>query len=150
MGAWGTGIFENDDALDWLCEWQDADDGVGDEDEPGKFAYVIGALAVAVDTKGYMEVDTGGCALAAAESVAAANGKIGPEMKKPEGALAELLAWSKGRQADDLRTTQARRLAMDAVDRVLAENSELAELWSESEDSESWRGRVADLRARLG
>lgn len=149
MGAWGTGSFENDDALDWLAEWSDAKEGPGDEDEPGRFAYVIGALAVAVDEKGYLDSDAGACALAAAEAVAAANGKPDPSLKKNDGDVAALVTWARSKHADDLRNPQAKQLALQAVDRVLADESELAELWSESEEAENWRKAVDGLRARL-
>jgi hypothetical protein len=42
-------------------------------------------------------------------------------------------------------------LAIRKVDRVLAENSELNELWLENEvDYPAWKAGVLDLRSRLG
>ncbi|HZW07711.1 MAG TPA: DUF4259 domain-containing protein [Phycisphaerales bacterium] len=152
MGAWGTGIFENDDALDWVLGWQEAGEGEGTADEPGRISFVIGAMAVAVDHKGYLDVDAGGCALAAAEVVAAACGKPSPAMKPgPEAdeALAELAAWVRTPHAKVLNDPDVRALARQAVDRACGPESEAAELWDESEHAAAWRAAVDDLRSRL-
>ena len=152
MGAWGTGIFENDDALDWLLGWETADEGEGTADDPGRIAFVIGAMAVAVDHKGYLEVDAGSVALAAAEVVAAASGKTGPAMKKgpdADGALVELASWTRGPHAKLLNDPEVRTLARQAVDRAIGKDSEVAELWDESEEGAQWRAVAAELRNRL-
>ena len=39
--------------------------------------------------------------------------------------------------------------AVQVIDRVLGEGSELRELWRESGEEEAWRGDVLCLRARL-
>jgi hypothetical protein len=41
------------------------------------------------------------------------------------------------------------RRAHAAIDRILAADSELAELWGESDDADAWKAAVAELRARL-
>jgi hypothetical protein len=38
--------------------------------------------------------------------------------------------------------------ASAAIDRILADNSELRDLWEESDDGHAWRKSVEDLRAR--
>jgi len=153
MGAWGTGIFDNDDALDWVLGWEEADEGEGTADEPGRISFVIGAMAVAVEHKGYLDVDAGGCALAAAEVVAAACGKPGAGMKPAPGAdgsLVKLAAWARGAGAKVLNDPDVRALARQAVDRATGPESEIAELWDESEDAVAWRAVADDLRKRLG
>jgi len=152
MGAWGTGSFENDDALDWVIGWETASEGEGTENDPGRIAFVIGAMAVAVDHKGYLEVDGGSAALAAAEVVAAANGKPSAAMKPgPEAdkALTELASWARGQHARLLNDPEVRALARQAVTRTTGKDSEIAELWDESEQSAEWRAAAEDLGKRL-
>ncbi|WP_162257939.1 DUF4259 domain-containing protein [Kitasatospora sp. Root107] len=45
--------------------------------------------------------------------------------------------------------TDARTLAAEALDRVLAEESELAELWDDTVDGPRWRQSISRLRATL-
>ena len=65
MGAWGHGSFQNDSAMDWLDELPGSDR-----------AMVREALERVVGASGYVEVDDGSAALAAAELIAAAHGKV--------------------------------------------------------------------------
>jgi len=131
MGAWGAGVFENDDAGDWVWELEDDDD----------MSVLHEALAAAVDTPLDEPIDAGEAsnALAAAEIVAAARGHHGAELPS------EAREWI-GRNARlvDARTVV---LATAAVERV-AINSELKELWEEAE-SDEWSLVVSDLLERL-
>jgi hypothetical protein len=150
MGAWGTGIFDNDEAMDWLAGWEEAVEGEGDADEPGRIAFVIGALAVVVEHKGYLDIDAGECALAAAEAVAAAGGKPGPALSgKVDESVLALAKWAKGPSAKILNQPEVRALAIQAIERSLGAESEIAELWAESEEADQWRASVDDLRTRL-
>ena len=40
--------------------------------------------------------------------------------------------------------------ARAAIDRVLADSSELAELWAESDEYEAWRNGLLSIQASLG
>ena len=129
MGAWGTGSFENDDALDWM----------GDLAESGDAAAVESALKVVAESTGYLEAPEGSAALAAAEVVAALRGQ-------PAGDLPEevaLFTRGRARPSPELVAT-----ARAAVERVL-QDSELRELWEETDDFETWQAGVADLVRRL-
>ena len=42
-----------------------------------------------------------------------------------------------------------RGLAASALDRVVGEHSELAELWDEAPNGDAWRAGIASLRATL-
>ena len=131
MGAWGPGVFENDDASDWVWELEDDNDA----------SVLHEALAAAVDTPVDEPVDAPDAsnALAAAEIVAAARGHHGA------GLPSEAREWI-GRNAGivDARTVA---LAAAAVERVSI-NSELKELWEEAENDE-WSVVVSDLLERL-
>jgi len=98
MGAWGSGPFENDDALDWAQSFVEAEDGLsgGQSDEPGKIDLIVGPLAIAAggmdeddddeDGEGgggesdYIEIDLASHAIAAAEVIAAVRGKSHPDL----------------------------------------------------------------------
>jgi len=119
--------FENDDALDWL-----------DELEGGGAEVVRQALSKAGDR--YVEAPDGALALAAAEVVSASQGN-------PLGELPENVAdWVTAHGA--AITPEDVEMALEAVERVVGERSELAELWEES-DEPGWRESLDDLMERL-
>lgn len=129
MGAWGSGSFENDDALDWA-------DALGESTDASILLEAFQAV-LAVD---YVEAPDAAVALAAAEVVAAARGS--PTSELPPSVALWLGAHS------DAVGTETVRTAIAAVDRVAAPHSELRELWIESGDRE-WQTAVADLQRRL-
>ena len=129
MGAWGTGIFENDDASDWVAQLGGSRD----------LGLVRGALSAATSAE-YLDAPTSSVALVAAEVVAALSGRTAPDM--PD----DLRAWVDARRA--VPPAELLTLALRAVDRVTA-GSELAELWQASDDPRGWQMTVEDLRARL-
>ena len=133
MGAWGTGTFENDDALDWIGDFS----GSPSDDE------LRATLACAADADGYLESPDAANALAAAEVVAALKG--GARAADDE-VTEEYLAIIRraGIIVNDGLTTLAQR----AIDRVVSD-SELKELWDEVEDSAAWYASVAVLRDRV-
>ena len=77
MGAWGSGSYDNDAALDWIYELQYSDD----------LSVVTNALCPNLEDEGYLEVDDGTAIIAAAEVVAALLDK--PAADLPE----EVAAW---------------------------------------------------------
>ena len=129
MGAWGTGSFENDDALDWAFEL----DGAEDHE-------LLRAAFEAVLDEDYPETPACCTALAAAEVVAALRGV--PIEDLPE----EVADWVEASESppDDDLVVQCR----EAVGRVRG-NSELRELWAESEDLAEWESGLDDLMIRL-
>lgn len=128
MGSWGTAAFDNDDASDWVYEL-----------EKGHIAAVEAAISEALRATD-LEVPVDVNAIAAAEVVAAALGK--PATGLPDDVLEVV-----GGLAASVTPDHAMR-ARTAVERVLAE-SEVAELWSESDDDAAWRASVQDLIQRL-
>jgi hypothetical protein len=124
MGAWGHGPFDNDAALDWL-------QGAVEELD----AAIRSALGTAV-AGGYLEVDEGSAAVAAAALAAAA--LDGDTRVVPERARGALGAWT----PDD----EVRSLAVRALEAATGAASELASLWSADE---AWKSGIADLLGRL-
>lgn len=127
MGAWGFQAFENDDALDWLVEL-----------EAGGAEVVRQGLNAVAD--GYINAPDGSVAVAAAEITAAAQGT-------PHGDLPEdVAAWVTAHGAE--LTAEDAQLALEVVERVAGEESELAELWYEAEEPE-WKEPLDNLSERL-
>ncbi|GHE28406.1 hypothetical protein Shyd_26840 [Streptomyces hydrogenans] len=131
MGTWDIGPFDNDTAADFSYRVDEADEGKKAEVLRAAFREVTGT------GEEYLDADFSMEAIASAALVAAqcpggepVTTSYGP--KKPLGVLPEEL----------------RAEAVAALDRVLAEPSELLELWEES-DGEEWKAGVRKLRGML-
>jgi len=136
MGAWATGPFDNDDAAAWAGELDDAEPG----DRPD---LIRTALAEAADEDDYLKVAVAEVAIAAAAVVAAAQ-PGGPE---PESGFAPafLRLGEPVSLPDDLVP-----LALRALDRVVADESEWCELWEESGELDAALTSLAPIRDALG
>jgi hypothetical protein len=136
MGAWGSGVFENDTAQDFLHDYEEGGAGVIED----AFATVEASVA-----DGYIDADNGSMALVAAEIVAAAFGK-------PLAALSKEETDHIGVHFDDVtQLTDIQARARTAATAILGDGvgSELFELWDEAGQAEIWRATVADLLVRL-
>ena len=131
MGAWGTGPFDNDEAADFAG-------GLDDLSEDKRADAVREALTRAVEEADYLDGDDAAVAVAAAALVAAQcpGGDEVDSVYGPKESLPQL--------PDDLRS-----LAAVALDRVLADDSELKELWEEAESVEQWHEEIARLHQVL-
>ena len=133
MGAWGEKAFENDSALDWFAELEtDGVDALRD----------LLSRVADTDDEQYLDVDEGAPAIAAAEIVAAARGKGRDRVTKP------VVAWLDTNGADVVDDDLI--LAGHAVERVVAGNSELRDLWEEGGPDSPWHADVRVLLTRLG
>ena len=132
MGTWGHGSFENDDAMDWLQEFESG----------GAGAVESAFEAVTSLSDGdYLEAPDASMALAAAEIVAAA--RDGDTSGLPDTAGPMLARHQTSLIEDDIMDN-ARR----AVTRVFKE-SELKELWQDSPDRVAWQEGLRNLVSRL-
>ena len=129
MEAWGTGSFENDDAMDWLAEL--------DTIEPDDMTQIF---LQAADNPGYLEAPASSVVVAAAEVIAAMNGS--PAQEVPP----EIVKWTTNRQAS---TQELKPLALRALERV-RKNSELKDLWLEADGLNDWIAAIQDLQTRVG
>lgn len=130
MGAWGIGHFDNDDAGDWVWELEEAK----------SLATVTSAFDEVDASTDYLDAGIACIGLAAAETVAAILGK--PAADLPES-VAEVVT---GLQATVDSTLVSRARA--AVEKIGAE-SELRELWEDTDDFGTWQSKVADRLKRL-
>ena len=130
MGAWGIGNFDNDDAADWVYELAESDGTA-----------VLAAALEGATSEGYLEAPVCAAALAAAEVVAALLGNAGKAL--PD----EVRKWVADNDAEVSHDLLA--LSRAAVMRV-KENSELRELFQDSDDFQQWISLQDDLLKRLG
>lgn len=143
MGAWGCNAFENDTVADWLAELPASDLPADVED--ALQAALPSPLALMQRLSGkqtieYLDADVACIALAAAELVAASRRHGHPGM--PDSALALLR-----NPAASLGEDHA-ELARLAVKRI-QENSELRDLWEESDSFDEWLAEMQSLLQRL-
>jgi hypothetical protein len=131
VGAWGTGTFENDDALDFAAQIAGSEDG----------ADLLRRQLELAGAPGTLDAPASEASLVAAEMVAAARGAPDPGMPPALARWVQKEAPALGE--DDVR------LALAACERVLAD-SELRQLWSEDEQQlAAWTAAVAGLVERL-
>ena len=130
MGTWGKGSFENDDAMDWVYALEDSSDN----------SVIIEALDNTIDNKeNYLEAPDCSVSLAAAEVVAALKGKPAALLPK------EVNSWIIKKPAPEESLINK---AIKAVDIVIL-NSELKDLWSESDEFSQWKNCLDNLKSRL-
>ena len=129
MGAWDTELFDNDSALDWLGDYEEAN---ADQ----RTQLVTQALEVP-DENNYFDSDEG-CNAIAAVAVLAAHKN--PALL-PEGHNAAFL------RALPEPTPQQSLAALVALDRVLAADSELLDLWGESGLQDTFVAQIIALKS---
>lgn len=136
MGAWGVGVFENDDASDWVYELEQSGD-----------LMVVRQTFNDVVVAGRENPDgpdtlASAAALAAAEVVAALHGRPG------DGIPDDVSKWVAG--VGEPVTPELVDLARAATRQVLTA-SELKDTWDEGdpEQAEEWEAQVEDLISRL-
>jgi hypothetical protein len=125
LGAWGTGSFENDAALDFVAGVRSVDD----------LQLVFAAL---MREAGDIDADLASEAIAAADIIACCHGRPAAQIPEQVRQLAARV------QPPDAPLTQ---IAIEAVHAV-RDRSELAELWAEADDA-GWTETVDTLLLRL-
>ena len=129
MGAWGTGPFQNDDALDWLGDIAEAED----------LSALESVLYDIDDSRPFLEAPACAAAIAAAEVVARLRGRPGRELPDEVEQFAQ--------RFDKVSSVLVAK-ARVAVIRI-GRNSELRSLWQESDHLEEWDAAMQDLSRRL-
>ena len=132
MGTWGIGIFDNDAAADWVFQLEGSSD----------LSVIDSSLDNALD-EDYLDVDYACEALAAVETIARLQGKSGEKTPYAEG----VDAWVAKSKFEVAKPMIAK--AIKVIDRVLGPESELMELWSESDEFDNWKRVVNELRDRV-
>ncbi len=135
MGTWSHEPFGNDTAIDWAYELQDTKD----------FLLVEQAIERVLDSgPEYLDADLAVEAVAAAEIIAKALGRG----TQSDAYTEEVDGWLNSVSA--VPTLTLRSNAHQALSRILGPNSELKELWEESEDLERWESSIRLLQSAIG
>jgi Domain of unknown function (DUF4259) len=133
VGAWDAGPFDNDTAADFAGDLDDAA-------EHDRVAMIHAVLMTAIETDGYLDLDDGAPAVAAAALVACrltGGEQFLPNNYGPDEPILGL-------------PPSFIPLAISAVDRVLGDNSELAELWAEgTQEPHPWQTSMRRMKAVL-
>jgi septation ring formation regulator EzrA len=134
MGAWDSDPFGNDTALDWSYSLEDYEGLELIEETLAKIEEM--------DDE-YVEAPDAEQAIAAADTLARLKGKAYVKNSHTEA----VDAWV---AEQDLEVPQDLiDLALEVIDRIQSEPSELLELWEESENFAAWKKHLKDLKKRL-
>lgn len=134
MGTWSHESFGNDTANDWAYELEDATD----------FSVIEAALQVALDEGDeYLDADLVMEAIAAVEVIAKRLGK-GTQSDVYTEKVDQWLETISEQPSDDVLS-----LAKRVLERIVADDSELKELWLESDEYELWLGNIQQLKDAL-
>jgi hypothetical protein len=135
MGTWSVEPFGNDDAVDWAYELEGAEDLSPIEE-------AIEAVLATGDQ--YVEAPEASVALAAIEVLARLRGAPGEKNSYTE-TVDNWVAHTPVKPSVELLDR-----AQAAIARILADNSELKELWQESDEYDAWQASMDSLRTRVG
>jgi hypothetical protein len=130
MSIWGVGIFENDDALDWIYDLADS----------GSLSRVSAALELITRNKDDTpELSDCRIALAGAEIIAAMHGD--PCTDLPE----EAEEWS----GDKILENENLRAKAEEAVIIISRKSELREKMEQSSNFDKWQEIISKLQKRL-
>jgi hypothetical protein len=134
MGAWSHEPFGNDSANDW---------GYGLVESTG-LGYVEASLDRVLEVgEDYLDASDAEEAVAAIEVLAKLLGK-GTQV---DSCTRKIDAWVKA--TGSMPSPALRLKAKQALQKVMSENSELCELWEESDEGAQWKAAMIALRAAI-
>jgi len=133
MGAWSHEPFGNDDANDWAYGLE----------ETKNLSRIEEALDRVLQTDGYLEAPEASEAVAAVEVLAKLLGKG----TQSDSYTAKVDDWVKSVSLNPSPSLLAK--AQRTLERILGEDSELRELWSEGDEAE-WVGSIKALQIAVG
>ena len=135
MGAWSHEPFGNDTACDWAYGLEEQRD----------FSLIAQSIQSVLDNgTDYLDSDLASEAIAAVEVLAKALGRGTQTDAYTDGVDAWLKSIS-AKPSSDLLSK-----AKTALTRILGPDSELRELWAESDDFESWESSIKALQSAVG
>lgn len=129
MGAWGIGNFDNDAAMDWMQEFAE---------HPTEVSLTNVFKSVA-ESDEFIEVDEGAIVLVAAEIIAAIKGNKSADYSEDMQVFKEI-------NVQDTLVYEALK-AIDIVSQ--SDESELRQLWQETDEFEQWYAVINDLKSRI-
>jgi Domain of unknown function (DUF4259) len=134
MGTWAIDAFGNDDAGDWAYGLEDIKD----------FSLIEETLDKVLASKGeYLEAPDSAEALAAIEVIARLQGNWGLRNAYTK----TVDSWVS--ETGLVPSAALCKTAHEVIDLILGEQSELNELWQESEEHSDWVASVLELKSRV-
>lgn len=134
MGAWGTGVFDNDTACDWAYSLEESND----------LSVVDAAFEkVLAGESEYLEASDAEEGLAAVEVVARLQGNFG-EKNSYTQAVDTWVSKNKIKVSPEL----AKR-ALATIERILSGSSEIVDLWAETDEFDVWKNSLENLKSRV-
>ena len=133
MGAWGVLAFDNDDANDWAYGLDEIED----------LSLIESAFEEVESADDYLEAPSASNALAACEVLARLKGNSSYKNAFTENVDEWVASHSIVPSEAILKRAEA------AIDRILGDNSELKELWADSDENSNWLASIKDIRQRL-
>ncbi len=134
MGTWDVGALDNDDAQDFLAEWQE-----GEDYEP-----VDELLSEVLDmADSYLEADLAARAVAAGAVLSAVVNETIEELFDEDE---DSIDWAFGLPQPKVALLNK---LVRALKRILKGESELREQWEETDDFAAWRATVTEIIADL-
>lgn len=130
MGTWNVDSFANDDAADWLTQFQ----------KVASVHILKDALSLVIGSEEYLELPACNIAIAAAEVVAAI--RTPPSQNLPKS-VHEFIGRVEQRDIESLT-----KMARSAVEKIM-KCSELQELWDEGANSFQWHQAMDALLLKL-
>jgi hypothetical protein len=135
MGTWLVDSFGNDDACDWA-------DGL---EEVNDLSLVEDAIeAVLAFGNEYVEAPEATAAIAAIEVIARLQGNWGER----SAYSLNTDMWVEEHKLLEPPKSLVQKAHL-VIERILAENSELNELWQESDEYTAWLESIAELKSRV-
>lgn len=131
MGTWDIGHFDNDTAADFSAKLREAA-------EAERENIIRTALTSTIESDEFLDSDEA-CQAVASAALIAAQLPGGTSVTTAYGPGVPMPAFS----------PEVRALAVQALDRVLAPESELRELWDEAGYGPKWREGIDELKAVL-
>jgi len=130
MGTWDSGSFDNDEAMDWVYELEEADD----------FSILAESFETVIEQRDDSPDETD-CAIA----ICAAEVVAGLFNNPADDLPAEVVSWIEDQPTPP---ESLRKLARTSL-RVILQDSGLKELWEETDIYHEWEESVRDLLTRL-
>jgi hypothetical protein len=130
MGAWDIGSFDNDEALDWVYELEKAND----------FSILEKSFETVIDQEGDSP-DASDCTIALCAAEVVASLLDNPASDVPD----EVLEWIEDKPEP---SSELIKIAVKAI-KVILDDSELKELWLETDEYQDWVDNVKTLIENL-
>lgn len=135
MGTWSHEPFGNDTANDWAYDLEERKD----------YSLVEQAIQQVLDNgDDYLDADLAVEAVAASEVLAKSLGRG----TQSDAYTENVDAWLKSITAKP--TSELLSKAQAALTRVLGKDSELRELWEDSDDLQNWESSIKALQSAIG